>query len=102
MPSSTNEVIKIRLSPIDILHKGIEFYDFSSALPGLFRHLRLPLAQSRVQLFRQGVYDDVLPCFEFKGLGPIQAGPTASLSGCAHFLVSRRWIAGKALRPKGG
>jgi hypothetical protein len=37
-----------------------ELYDLGDALPGLRRRLRLPLAQSRVQLFRQGVHVGLL------------------------------------------
>jgi len=37
-----------------------ELYHLSDALPGLCRRFRFPLAQSSVQLFRQGVHDDLL------------------------------------------
>jgi hypothetical protein len=38
-----------------------ELYNLGDALPCRCRHLRLPLAQSGVQFFRQGVYDGLLP-----------------------------------------
>jgi hypothetical protein len=38
-----------------------ELYNLSDALSGLCRCLRLPLTQSSVQFFRQGVHDGLLP-----------------------------------------
>ena len=40
-----------------------EFYNLGDALPDLCRRFRLPLAQSSVEFYRQGVHDDLLLLF---------------------------------------
>ena len=56
-----------------------ELYRLHDALPGLCRRIRLPLAQSLVQLLRQGVHDGLLL---FNAIDP---------PGYCHVPTARTW-----------